>query len=59
MNNFWYTLGDLLNGAIVFDNIGDIFNWACIILGFVGFAYWMNWQRKFNAQAEKDPNQLK
>ncbi len=59
MNNFWYTLGDLLNGAWFYDNIGDIFNWACIILGFVGFAYWMNWQRKFNAQAEKDPNQIK
>ncbi len=59
MNNFWYTLGDLLNGAWFYDNIGDIFNWVCIILGFVGFAYWMNWQRKFNAQAEKDPNQIK
>lgn len=55
---FW-SIGRLLNGAWFYDNIGDIFNWSCIALGFFGFGYWMNWQRKFNAQAEKDPNQIK
>lgn len=59
MNNFWYTLGDILNGAWFYDNIGDIFNWSCIALGFFGFGYWMMWQKRFNDRAAKDPNQIK
>lgn len=59
MNNFWWTLGKILNGAWFYDNVGDILNWSFIILGFIGFGYWMNWQRKFNQQAAENPNQLK
>jgi len=59
MNEFWYTLGDILNGAWFYDNIGDIFNWSVIALGFIGFGYWMNWQAKFNKRAEDNPNQIK
>jgi hypothetical protein len=59
MNNFWYTLGDILNGAWFYDNIGDIANWSFIALGSFGFIYWMMWQKKFNAQAESNPNQIK
>jgi hypothetical protein len=55
----WKTLGGILNGAWFYDNIGQIFNYSCIVLGFFGFIYWMRWQKKFNDQAEKDPNQLK
>ena len=59
MNEFWYTLGDILNGAWFYDNIGDIANWSFIALGGFGFIYWMNWQAKFNKQAEENPNQIK
>lgn len=59
MNSFWLTLGKILNGAWFYDNIGDIFNYSLIVLGFIGLFYWLNLQRKFNAQAEKDPNQIK
>lgn len=41
------------------DAIGNMFNYACIVLGFGGMLYWLNLQRKFNEQAENDPNQLK
>ncbi len=59
MNEFWYTLGDILNGAWFYDNIGDIANWSFIILGGIGFLYWMRWQAKFNKRAEENPNQIK
>jgi hypothetical protein len=59
MNSFWWTLGKILNGAWFYDNIGDWANRLIILVGFVGLFFWLNKQRKFNAQAEKDPNQLK
>ncbi len=34
-------------------------NYGAIVLGFGGLLYWLNWQKKFNQQAENDPNQLK
>lgn len=54
-------IGDaiLWSTSVVFDNIGNSFNDLALILGFVGLFYWLNLQRKFNAEAEKDPNQLK
>ncbi len=59
MNQFWYTLGKILNGAWFYDNIGHIFNYSCICLGFFGLFYWLNWQNKFNKQAKDNPNQIK
>jgi hypothetical protein len=59
MNNFWYALGDILNGAWFYDNIGNIFNYSLIVLGFIGLFYWLNIQRKLNDKAANDPNQLK
>ena len=43
---------------IFYDNVGQVFNYSCIVLGFVGLFYWLNLQRKFNKQAENNPNQL-
>ena len=37
-----------------YDNIGNIFNYSCIVLGFVGLFYWLNLQRKLSAKAEKE-----
>ncbi|MBI1836009.1 MAG: hypothetical protein HYR91_01965 [Flavobacteriia bacterium] len=44
---------------VIFDNIGDIFNYSCIVLGFFGLFYWLRYQKKFNDQAANDSNQLK
>jgi hypothetical protein len=41
------------------DMIGNIFNYSCVVLGFVGLFLWLNMQRKFNADAESDPRKLK
>ncbi len=43
-NDFWLT---------------SFVNYGAILLGFGGLLYWLNLQKKFNAQAESDPNQLK
>ena len=55
------SLGDFIlwTTQIIYENIGNVFNYAAIVLGFVGLFYWLNYQRKFNAQAENDPNQIK
>lgn len=45
--------------SILFENIGNLFNDAMIILGFIGLFYWLNMQKKFNQQAKNNPNQLK
>ena len=58
---FW-GIGDFLQWTFTLlqaDMIGNMFNYTCIGLGFVGLFYWLNWQKKFNAQAENDPNQIK
>ena len=44
--------------SVVFDNIGNIFNYACIVLGFIGLFYWLNFQYKDTKAAEKDPNKI-
>jgi hypothetical protein len=57
--DFFYAIADLAqNLFLLFDVIGNIFNNAIIVLGFVGFAYWMNTQRKFNA-ASNVPVEIK
>jgi hypothetical protein len=56
----FYALADFLQWTLqIYDVIGNVFNYAVILLGFVGLFYWLNKQRAFNAAAEKDPNQIK
>jgi hypothetical protein len=58
---FW-GIGDLLTwalSALQADGIGNIVNYSCIVFGFLGLFYWLNLQRKFNAEAESNPNQRK
>ena len=54
-------LGDFIlwTTEILFENVGNMFNNAVIVLGFIGLFYWLNWQKKFNQEAENNPNQLK
>lgn len=44
---------------LMYDNIGNIFNYSCIVLGFFGLFFWLRKQKKFNQEAERNPNQLK
>ena len=56
---FW-TIGDFLTWTFgIFEVIGNSFNYMLLALGFIGMFYWLNWQRKFNEQAENKPDQLK
>jgi hypothetical protein len=54
-------LGDFIlwTTAILFENVGNMFNYSMIVLGFIGLFYWLNLQKKFNQEAENNPNQLK
>jgi hypothetical protein len=54
-------LGDLIlwTTEIIFENVGNMFNTAVIILGFVGLFFWLNTQKKFNEKALNNPDQLK
>lgn len=48
----FHAIGDFLTWTFgIFEVIGNSFNYAVIVLGFVGLFYWLNLQRKFNAQA--------
>lgn len=61
-SEFFWGLGDLLTWmlqALQADMIGNMFNDALLILGFIGFGIWMNMQRKFNKAAKSNPDQLK
>jgi len=61
------TLSEIFNGIgdiflwtfQMFEMIGNKFNYALIVVGFIGLFIWLNKQRKFNAAAENDPDQLK
>lgn len=62
LSNIFWGIGELLQSTFVLlqqDMIGNKFNYAMIVLGFIGLFYWLNWQRKFNEQAKNNPNQLK
>jgi hypothetical protein len=47
-----YSIGDSFQWAFLFyDAVGNIFNNLLLILGFFGFFYWMNIQKKLNSQS--------
>ncbi len=62
-SDFFYGLGDLLETVLMplDDDWGltSLMNTGCLLLGFVGLGFWLNEQRKYNAKAEGDSNQLK
>ena len=49
--DFFHALNEQLFQKLFlfYDIVGNYFNNIVIVLGFVGFGYWMNLQRKFNA----------
>ena len=56
-----YPLGDAL--VWLFENtlepLGNIPNYTFTVLVIVGILVWLSFQAKYNAEAEKDPNQIK
>lgn len=43
----------------MFEVIGNSFNYMLIVLGFIGLFIWLNMQKKYNAEAENNHDQLK
>lgn len=54
-------LGDLLlwTTELLFETVGNVFNYAVIVLGFVGLFIWLRLQAKYNREAANDPTKLK
>jgi len=62
LSDFFYAIGDFMQMTFLLleaDMIGNLFNYFCLSLGFFGMFFWLYKQRKFNAAADKDANQLK
>lgn len=61
--DFFWGLGDIFQVVLSpLDadwGITSIMNTGILLLGFVGLGIWLNKQRKFNADAEANPNQRK
>ena len=51
--------GLLWTTSALFENIGNIFNYGVIVLGFVGLFIWLRLQAKYNKEAANDPTQIK
>ena len=57
---FFYMLADVFQWTFqIFEMIGNSFNYSLIVLGFIGLFFWLNKQRKFNVDAENNPDQRK
>lgn len=55
LTDLFYGIGDLLQWTFgIFEVIGNSFNYALIVLGFIGLFYWLNMQKKFNEKAKKE-----
>jgi hypothetical protein len=56
-----WSFGDLCDAGIsaVYDNVGNMMNYAVIVLGFIGLFIWLAKQAKFNKEAEGNADQLK
>lgn len=62
----FHAIGDFLTWTFgIFEaklfgiSIPELFYSGVILTGFFGLFYWLNLQRKFNAEAESNPNQIK
>lgn len=55
-----FPLGDLIKWTFgILESFENLPNVMFIIVGFIGFGYWMMLQNKYNKEAENNPNQLK
>ncbi len=50
-----YATGDALEATFdILPLLGNNFNYAVIVLGFIGLGYWLTYQVKRNKQAKRD-----
>ena len=50
-----YFTGDIFEWFFQYlEMLGNIPNYLYGVLMFMGFIYWLNWQRKFSAEAKKN-----
>ncbi len=56
--DFWEGLGNGIwwSTEIIFDHIGNIFNYSMIALGLIGAVIWLRLQLKYEREAKKDPD---
>ena len=60
VNTLIEPIGDLMVWTFgIFEFIGNSFNWLVIIGGFIGLFIWLFMQKKYNAEAENNPDQIK
>lgn len=53
--DFIYATGDFLESTFtILPEIGNSFNYAVIVLGLVGLAYWLLLQKKLTKKARKE-----
>lgn len=59
-NTIFEAIASLLQWTFgIFEVIGNSFNYAMIVLGFIGLFFWLKTQKKFNDEAANNPNQMK
>lgn len=51
--------GLLWTTELLFENVGNVFNYAVIVLGFVGLFIWLRLQAKYNKEADADPTKIR
>lgn len=58
LTDFFWGIGDVAEWTFgIFEITGNMINYFFIIvLGFGGLFYWLNLQRKWNAEAKNNPN---
>ena len=50
-----YATGDVLEKSFeILPMIGNSFNYFCVVLGFVGLFYWLNFQSKKTKEARQN-----
>lgn len=55
-STIFYAIGDFMGnyGFLPLEWVGNVFNYACIVLGFVGLFYWLNLQNKMTKKAKEE-----
>jgi hypothetical protein len=54
-SSVFYAIGNLLTWTFgIFEMIGNSFNYALIVLGFIGLFYWLNMQKKLSDKAKRE-----
>jgi len=55
MQDILYPIGELIQSSfLILEALENKFNYAVIVLGFIGLFYWLNLQRKYNKEADEN-----